>query len=42
MADLFTVVAAPSRQRILDRLLISEASVCFLNSVVATSQPAMY
>jgi DNA-binding transcriptional ArsR family regulator len=41
MTDLFTVVAEPSRRRILDRLLISEASVSDLIAVVGTSQPAM-
>jgi DNA-binding transcriptional ArsR family regulator len=41
MTDLFTVVAEPSRRRILERLLVSEASVSDLIAAVGTSQPAM-
>ena len=41
MADLFAVVAEPSRRRILDRLLQAESSVNELVDVLGLAQPAV-
>ncbi len=41
MADLFAVVAEPSRRRILDCLLQSESSVNELADVLGLAQPAV-
>jgi DNA-binding transcriptional ArsR family regulator len=41
MADLFAVLAEPSRRRILDRLLRSESSVTELVDVIGLAQPAV-
>jgi DNA-binding transcriptional ArsR family regulator len=41
MADLFAVLAEPSRRRILDRLLQSESSVTELVDVIGLAQPAV-
>ncbi len=41
MSDLFAVLAEPTRRRILDRLLQSEASVTDLITVIGLSQTAM-